>query len=157
MLRTWMKQARLLLATSLALNVAFANGDIGTYECRVVQLDAQETVTAGEPYRNLGQRNSTAARYIDAAISQEQITPDCAGCIISEFAKNTPIADQTPCGPLVGLKLDSVPSEIVLILGETKNLVTVVGIETNEVPPGSRDYVDAIGCHLGRNSGLSVF
>lgn len=69
-------------------------------ECRRVQLEAQAAVQAGAPYRNHGQMVSTAARIVGRAVDAGRIDEDCASCIVSQFARNVPIAEQEPCGDL---------------------------------------------------------
>ena len=82
-------------AASLALATP---GDVGSRECRSVQLAAQAAVASGGPYRNHGQLVRTAAHVVDAAVTAGAITEECASCIVSQFARRIPIEDQTPCG-----------------------------------------------------------
>jgi hypothetical protein len=64
-----MKKILVLLLVSLFMLVsAQANepepGDLGSHECRLVQLKAQAAVGAGMPYKNHGQMVSTAAKLV---------------------------------------------------------------------------------------------
>jgi hypothetical protein len=92
-----------MVVFSLAAVTAYAQtpipGDVGTYQCRQVQIAAQQAVLDGK-YKNHGQMVSTAAKVVDnAAWVQEIITCECASCIMHQFAQSIPIAEQEPCGP----------------------------------------------------------
>ena len=106
----------MLLACSLtsasAIERTSASGadSVGSAACRAVQLDAQAAVRAGEPYRNHGKLVSTAAHVVSDAVQSGTIDGECASCIISQFARGIPIADQTPCG-------------VEVVLGTTANLL----------------------------------
>jgi hypothetical protein len=41
----------------------------------------------------------TAAKIADAAFSESTITESCSSCIVSQFARDVPVALQEPCGP----------------------------------------------------------
>lgn len=74
-------------------------GDVGSEECREVQLEAQTAVVNGGPYKNHGKLVSTAAHVVSAAEDAGEITEECASCIMHQFARRIPIEQQTPCGP----------------------------------------------------------
>ncbi len=73
-------------------------GDIGSDVCEEAQVAAQEAVADGEPYRNHGQMVRTAARALRPEVISAEITEECAGCIISQFARRIPIEEQETCG-----------------------------------------------------------
>src|SRR5262249_19030902 len=73
------------------------SGAVGASSCRAVQLAAQAAVEAGGPYRNHGDLVRTAAHIVNTALKSGAINDDCAGCIISQFARGVPITDQKPC------------------------------------------------------------
>jgi hypothetical protein len=75
-----------------------ATGDVGSAECRAVQLDAQAAVASGGPYKNKGQLVKTAAKVVGAAEEAGEITDACADCIMDQFARGIAIAAQEPCG-----------------------------------------------------------
>ena len=85
-----------ILALSAALVLA---QDVGSGECRTVQLEAQEA--AGDPadYKNHGKWVSTAARVVSPYTEDGTITEECSSCIINQFARRIPIAEQEACGP----------------------------------------------------------
>lgn len=90
--------------------------DVGSAECRAVQLEAQDAVLADAPLLNHGSEASwarvsprlvralrlarlmTAARVVVRANKLGDISGSCAGCIISQFARRIPIEDQRTCG-----------------------------------------------------------
>ena len=74
-------------------------GDVGTPECREVQLDAQSAVSSGGPYKNPGQLVSTAAKVVSAAVAAKEIAAECSSCIMNQFARSIAIKDQEACGP----------------------------------------------------------
>ena len=74
-------------------------GDVGTFECRALQVDAMAAVMDGAPYRNHGQLVRTAANTVSAAFEQSSITEACSSCIVSQFAQRLPVDLQEPCGP----------------------------------------------------------
>ena len=80
------------LPSALAAQVA---GDVGTFECRAVQKDAQLVVDAGAPFRNQGAMMKTVTGVVNAG----QVTESCADCIIPQFAKRIDAVDQAKCGP----------------------------------------------------------
>jgi hypothetical protein len=77
----------------------WAQGDVGSTACREVQLEAQAAVTSGGPYTNHGQLVATAARVVSAAEEAEEITEECASCIVTQFAQGIAIDAQETCGP----------------------------------------------------------
>jgi hypothetical protein len=83
------------LSTTL---VAQEPGDVGSAECGAVQLDAQAAVEDGGPYRNHGQMVRTAANNQSPALEAGDITEECSSCIMNQFARKIPIADQESCG-----------------------------------------------------------
>jgi hypothetical protein len=77
---------------------AQAPGDIGSAECREAQVAAEIAVESGGPYENHGQLVRTAANVVSAAVAAGTITEACASCIMNQFARRIPIAEQAPCG-----------------------------------------------------------
>jgi hypothetical protein len=80
---------------------ALAFQDACPDECLAVQLAAQAAVAGGGPYRNHGQLVSTAAHVVSPAEEAGEITEECASCIMNQFARRIPIAEQTSCGVAV--------------------------------------------------------
>ena len=76
-------------------------GDEGTEACREVQLAVQSEVgeETNPPYRNHGQYVRAAAHAANPALEAGEITEACHSCIVSQFAKSIPIANQEACGP----------------------------------------------------------
>ncbi len=98
-----MKKILVLLFVGLFMVVsaqADDPGDLGSYECLLVQLEAQAEVEAGMPYKNHGQMVSTAARLVGkyTHLPESGISRECASCIIPQFAHSIPITEQEPCG-----------------------------------------------------------
>ncbi len=77
-------------------------GDVGSAECGQVQLAAQTAVGGGGPYKNRGQVVRTAANVVSPAAAAGTITKACASCIMNQFARGIPVAQQQPCGVLCG-------------------------------------------------------
>ena len=77
---------------------AQSTGDVGTQACRAVQLDAQEAVSSGGPYKNNGQVVKVAAKVVSPATESGEITAACASCIKNQFTSKVPIDDQSACG-----------------------------------------------------------
>ena len=86
------------LSTTL---IAQEPGDVGTTECREVQIDAQDAVADGMPYKNHGQMVRTAANNQRPSLEAGDITEECSSCIMNQFARSIPIADQESCGPAI--------------------------------------------------------
>ena len=86
----------LLLCAALYVQ-ADTPGDVVSFECRAVQIDAQAAVEAGAPYRNHGQLVRTAAHVVSEAEETGEITEECASCIMNQFASKIAIADQEAC------------------------------------------------------------
>lgn len=84
------------LSTTL---IAQEPGDVGSRECRLVQLEAQDTVDADGPYKNHGQMVRTAANVVSPYDESGDITEECASCIMNQFARRIQIGDQEACGP----------------------------------------------------------
>lgn len=89
-----MNKPATLLLVALVLSLvphAQADGDgpgnVGTPECREVQLAAQAAVVNGMPYTNHGQMVRTAARVTSLAEEAGEITEECASCIVRQFAR----------------------------------------------------------------------
>lgn len=98
------RQLLLIVATGLLATFCYEGqaqvaGDVGTFECRAVQVDAMAAVTGGAPYRNHGQLVRTAANIVSMAFEQSSITEACSSCIVSQFARRLPVELQEPCGP----------------------------------------------------------
>jgi hypothetical protein len=66
--------------------------------CGEAQVAVQEAVADGEPYRNHGQMVRTAASLVTPFLQAGSISLECAGCIISQFARRIPIEEQESCG-----------------------------------------------------------
>jgi hypothetical protein len=81
---------------------AQAPGDVGSAQCREVQLAAQAAVASGGPYANHGALVRTAAKVVSQAEEAGTITEACSSCIMNQFARSIPIEQQTPCGVIPG-------------------------------------------------------
>ncbi|HJZ04721.1 MAG TPA: hypothetical protein VJ327_02570 [Patescibacteria group bacterium] len=95
-----MKKLLTLVLIGLFLGIVpkvWAQG-VGSPECLAVQQAAQDAVEAGGPYKNHGQLVKTAAHVVDAAVVVGDIDEECASCIMNQFARGIPIAEQTACG-----------------------------------------------------------
>jgi len=91
-----MKKLLTLVLIGLFLGIVpkvWAQG-VGSPECLMVQLDAQAAVTAGGPYLRHGHLVRTAAAVVDAAVVAGDIDEECASCIMNQFARGIPIAEQ---------------------------------------------------------------
>lgn len=68
--------------------------------CRQAQLAVQAQVGDFDPavYKNHGAWVSAAAAAANVFLYSGQIDEECHSCIVSQFARRIPIADQTPCG-----------------------------------------------------------
>jgi len=121
-------------------------GDVGTFECRAVQVDAHAAVAGGAPFRNHGGLVSTAAKVADAALTGATITEACSSCIVSQFARRLPVEAQEACGP------DAVCGDGICSIGESFYSCpgdcggdAVVGVSTRFIP-----QADACGWSNGR-------
>lgn len=97
-------------ATQALANDVIEPGDLGSYECRQVQLEAQaavEALIASGGHINPSTGNiihgkivSTAAQVVSTYAFRlvDPITCACGSCIVHQFAHGTPIAEQEPCG-----------------------------------------------------------
>ncbi len=74
-------------------------GDIGTKECRDVQITAQDVVESGM-FRNHGQVVRAAANVVSPFVEEGAITEECSSCIIHQIAQPfRAFREQEPCGP----------------------------------------------------------
>ena len=84
--------------------------DEGVMGCRQVQLEAQQAVvdliaSGGHIHPKTGKIIhgrivSTAAKVVSPYVLEtEEITAECASCIMNQFARRIPIEEQEPCGP----------------------------------------------------------
>jgi len=99
-----MKKLFLLSVLTLVFaNISYAQsinpGDVGSPECREIQLEAIKAVDTGGPYKNAGARVKVAANVVSNAQNALQITGECASCIMNQFAKGIPTKKHKPCGP----------------------------------------------------------
>jgi len=74
--------------------------DVGSLQCGMAQEAAQDAVASGGPYKTFGQMVRTVVQTATPYFHEDDITVECHGCIVSQFAKNIPIAEQKPCGLL---------------------------------------------------------
>src|SRR3990172_11895442 len=77
-------------------------GDVGSPECRALQLVVQAAVSSGGPFKNQGKLMSLVSSIVDPALASGAITPECASCITSQFARKVAISRQRTCGPVCG-------------------------------------------------------
>jgi hypothetical protein len=99
-----MKQVWALVCTGVFWVIVpqvWAQGDVGSAECREVQEEVQQAVgnETNPPYRNHGQYVRAAAQAANPALEAGEITEACHACIVRQFAESVPIADQEACGP----------------------------------------------------------
>ena len=89
----------------LTLSQALAQepGDIGTVECREVQLQIQktieDTIDKEGPYKNHGQFVKAVVHLLKSARKEKPITGKCASCIFTQFVLRIHIKNQDACGP----------------------------------------------------------
>ncbi|MCK5515220.1 MAG: hypothetical protein KAJ00_12025 [Deltaproteobacteria bacterium] len=86
---------------TLSQALAEEPGDIGTVECREVQLQIQDTVDMEgieANSKNHGQFVKAVVRLVKAARKEKLITGKCASCIFTQFAIRIPIEEQKACG-----------------------------------------------------------
>jgi len=97
-----MKQILCLLSITMFLLVSSQawSLDVGSIECGMAQKAAQDAVASGGPYKTFGQLVKTAFQAATPYFHEGDITVECHCCIVSQFAKNIPIAEQKPCGLL---------------------------------------------------------
>ena len=71
------------------------------HACREAQLSVQATVGDENPaiYKNHGAYVSAAAAAANVFLYSGEIDSVCHSCIVSQFARRIPVADQEPCGP----------------------------------------------------------
>lgn len=133
-----------VMVTLPSVLVAQVAGDVGTFECRAVQNEAQLAVDAGAPFRNKGALIKTVTSVVNAG----QVTESCADCIIPQFARGISAADQAKCGP------DAVCGDDMCTVGEawyscgrdcSAELGQVAGVSTLIIP-----RADACGHPGGR-------
>ncbi len=69
-------------------------------QCTTLQTALQLKMGDEDPsrYRNHGKYVSPVARATSRALKRGEITPECQGCIVRQFARSIPIAEQTACG-----------------------------------------------------------
>jgi len=69
--------------------------------CREAQLAVQAAVGDENPaiYKNHGAYVAAATAAANPFLESGQIDAECHSCIINQFARRIPIAQQTPCGP----------------------------------------------------------
>ncbi|MCH8147196.1 MAG: hypothetical protein IH987_04275, partial [Planctomycetes bacterium] len=74
--------------------------DMGSRWCGELQENVQESVGDEDEnvYKNHGAYVAAAARLVSPALEAGEITDECSGCIINQFARSVPIADQESCG-----------------------------------------------------------
>jgi len=93
--------------TTADILLAEEPGDVGTAKCGDVQIEAQEAVLNRGPYTHKktgkiihGKIVSTAAKIVSPYVwNTEEITCECASCIMHQFAQGIPIPEQETCGP----------------------------------------------------------
>jgi hypothetical protein len=90
-----------LLAAFLPQAYAQGHHDVDDPFCRELQLQVQEAVGDEDAgmYRNHGEYMRAVANMVDPYVQSGEIDEECASCIVSQFARRVPIADQMPCGP----------------------------------------------------------
>jgi len=73
---------------------------IGPTACEALQANLQVQMGDEDPgiYRNHGRYVSPVARATGKAVNRGEITLECQGCIVSQFARSIPIAGQQVCG-----------------------------------------------------------
>ena len=84
---------------TLSQALAIKPGDMGTEECREIQLQIQDTVEMEGPYKNHGQLVRAVVNAVNYSKKAKIITGNCASCIIKQFARRIPIERQRACGP----------------------------------------------------------
>ena len=72
--------------------------DVGTIECREVQLQTQHEVWCGGPYEKHTELVKAASDVVDIYRKSGEISNKCSSCIMQPFQKSIPIEDQEACG-----------------------------------------------------------
>lgn len=95
-----------MLAICLCFAVSALAQGPGTSACREAQLAAQQAAGDYDPsvYRNYGEWVKTAAAAANPYLYSGQIDAECHSCIVNQFARHIPIAEQEPCGPAGDVK-----------------------------------------------------
>jgi hypothetical protein len=98
-----MKQVLCLLAITMSFLFSSQvwSQDVGSPECGMAQQATQDAVASGGQYKNHGQMVKTAAQAVNPYLDAGDISEECHSCIVSQFARKIPIADQESCGPIV--------------------------------------------------------
>jgi len=81
---------------------AFAEADVGDPDCRQLQLEAQQLGDEANNIlaKNHGQWMKLVTRITSPELEAENITEECSSCIVSQYARRIPVAEQVPCGPV---------------------------------------------------------
>ena len=123
----------ILVSTKIANAQSINPGDVGSPECREIQLEAIKATENGGPYKTSGARVKVAAKVVSNAQNALQITSECASCIMNQFAKGTPTKKHKPCGP------DPLPGACCLPDGSCEEITKLMCINAGGVynEPGS--------------------
>lgn len=91
----------LVFAFSLSIRAQGA-GNVGSPQCGGVQRSVQMIIGDEDPnvYKNHGAYVSAVTAIVNQASQSGLISGQCSGCIINQFARRVPIANQTSCGPV---------------------------------------------------------
>jgi hypothetical protein len=136
--------------------------DFGTPQCGGVQQAVQ--IAIGDEntgtYRNHGAYVSAVSALVNQALKGNLITGACPGCIVNQFARDVPVANQSSCGPV------TVPTQICTLSNPTAHQVqtaAVLALSGLSDPWGDPAQfqsflksVDSIlGCQVARTSSSS--
>lgn len=77
-------------------------GDVGTSQCGGIQYVVQKSVGDEDPkvHQDHNAYVGSVSAIINEALQKRLIAGECSGCIIDQFARRVPIANQTLCGPI---------------------------------------------------------
>lgn len=120
----------LVVALILVWPPGLAAQGVGTSACREVQRITQLTVgdEVGDLYGNHGAYVSAAARVVSAELSAGRITEECASCIMNQFARRVPIAEQAVCGPPTRTKTLRGPDVSLNCSGDPVGTMTILNV-----------------------------
>ena len=121
--------------------------DMGSAECRRVQLAAYDMVENQGPYKNHGQVMETVNLLVAEKIQNRTISGRCAACIREQFAQQIPPEHQKACG------LDEqAQAALDFAVGSFERIRSIIGPEDESLPT-----TKFIGTHIEVKSEFWVY
>lgn len=136
-----------LFSVIASQSIAQEQGDIGSLECREVQLAVQDAVLSEGPYKNHGQMMRTVTHLVNEEKKAGRITGRCAACIKKQFAQRIPSNEQELCGT------DPIAQEVLNFATNTFKKIRNVVAPEDETKPEA----EFIGNHVEVKSGKWVY